>query len=154
MFLLHSYILSRTMKKERLLLTARHLQFNRNDSLEKQLNNLELSLVIDYFKSFANPAGKVRSMLPSSEPPIASGRFYFALLLTQTKAFLCTNWYEKRNVRINPLTVFKLPLTETQNKLTSLAIVLVAIFVERYLFVYNQCKIYVVTKIDDCQKSN
>ena len=37
------------MKKERLLLTARHLQFNRNDSLEKQLNNLELLLVIDYF---------------------------------------------------------------------------------------------------------
>lgn len=79
------------MKKEHLLLTARRLQFNRNDSLEKQLNNLKLLLVIDYFKSSANPAWIVRSMLPSFEPPIASGRLYFVSLLTQTKAFLCTN---------------------------------------------------------------
>ena len=88
-----SDIISRTIKKGKVLnvVNCYSLQlylcsYDQNDLGVKQLNEPELSLVIDYFESVTKPKSMLPSMLRST---IAFRRWDFVILSSWTKAFRC-----------------------------------------------------------------
>ena len=88
-----SDFISRTIKKEEVLNVVNCYSsqlylcsYDQNDLGIKQLNDPELSLVIDYFESVTKPKSMLPSMLRST---IAFRRLDFVILSSWTKAFLC-----------------------------------------------------------------
>ena len=91
-----SDFISRTIKKEEVLnvVNCYSLQldlcsYDQNDLRVKQLNDPELSLVIDYFESVTKPKSMLPSLFKRYEPQIAFRRWDFVILSSWTKAFRC-----------------------------------------------------------------